>query len=112
MHTTLMMANALVVAAQAVLLLVLVVLYVRMLREMPTRFTLGLLVFALVLFLQCLLQLYLYVRMEASFREDAEPLILVTSALAMVATGFLTSVTAFPVGGSTRDARTRTEGLK
>ena len=96
----LMMVNVGVVGANAIMLTLLVVLYLRMLRDVPSRFTWGLLSFASVLLFQGLVQLYFYFTMQMYFAGGVEMLVLVQNGLATVASAFLVYVTFAPVSRS------------
>lgn len=99
-----MMANFTVVGINTVLLTLLLVLYGRMLAQAFTRFTLGLLLFALALWSQCAVQLYFYVTMMPLYAGDMEAIILIQNALALLASAFLLTVTVAPVGRRAAEA--------
>jgi len=92
-----MQLNIAVVVLNAILLSGLLWAYAGMLREMPTRFTWGLLGFAGVLWLQSVVQLYFYATMMEYFVAGVQPLVLVQNGLATVASAVLLGVTLRPV---------------
>ena len=94
--------NISVVVLNTLLLSALLWVYGGMLREMPTRFTWGLLGFAAVLWLQNVAQLYFFATMMRYYVEGVAPLVLTQNVLATVASVLLLSVTWSP----TRRART------
>lgn len=94
--SALMLWNVLVVVANTLLLLGLVGLYARMLRQVRTRFTLGLLLFAGILLLQNLVQLYFFATMQMYYAGGVEALVLIQNGLATVASAFLAFVTFAP----------------
>lgn len=100
----LLAANALLVGLNTILLVTLLVLYARMLREVRSRFTLGLVLFAGVLLVHNLAQLYFYVTMQDYFAGGVVELVLVQNALATLAIGFLTYATLLPGGAARRAA--------
>lgn len=103
----LMMINVGVVILNTLLLATLLTMYTRILREAPTRFTGGLLLFAGVLLLQNAIQLYFFAAMTDYYAGGVEGLVLVQNLLGTLAVAFLTYVTFRPVGAS----RTTTPSL-
>lgn len=93
-----MTANVAVVVVNTLLLTGLMVLFARMVREVRSRFTLGLLAFAAILWLQNVVQLYFYATMMQYYVGQVETLVLVQNLLATVAVAFLTYVTFSPTG--------------
>lgn len=93
---TAMVLNAAIVSLNAAFLMVLLVLYARMMREVPSRFTLGLVLFAGALLLETLTQLYFYFTMMEYFAGGAAKLAMVHNGLALLASGFLAYVTFRP----------------
>lgn len=97
--------NLAFVALNTVFLAALVVLYARMLGEMPSRFTWGLLVFGAVLLIQNAVQLYFFLTMRMYYAGGVEWLVLVQNGLATAALAFLAWVTFYPEGrGKPADA--------
>jgi len=96
--STVMMINMGVVAVNALLLTALLVLFGRMTRQVPSRFTWGLLAFAFVLWIQSVVQLYFFLTMMSYYAGSVENLVLVQNILATLASLFLTYVTFSPVG--------------
>lgn len=94
--------NISIVVLNTLLLSALLWVYGGMLREMPTRFTWGLLGFAAVLWLQNVVQLYFFATMMGYYVDGVAPLVLTQNVLATVASVLLLSVTWSP----TRRART------
>lgn len=92
--------NIAVVVVNTLLLTGLLWAYGAMLRDMPTRFTWGLLGFASALWLQQAFQIYCYATMMEYFVAGVQPLVLVQNLLVAVAATTLLSVTLRPVGGA------------
>lgn len=90
--------NIAVVVLNALLLSGLLWAYGGMLRELPTRFTWGLLGFATALWLQQAVQLYFYATMMEYFVPGVQPLVLAQNVLVTIAAGTLLSVTLRPSG--------------
>lgn len=102
----LMTVNAIVVTLNLVLLSGLLVLYGRMLKSVPTRFTAGLVLFAGVLWLQNAVQLYFFATMMAYYAGTVEGLVLIQNALGTLASLFLAYVTFRPEGRPRRASHT------
>ena len=92
----LLAANAAIAAVNALLLLVLLAVYTRMYGAVQSRFTLGLLFFAVVLLVHDAAQLYFYITMQDYFAGGVLHLVLVQNVLATMAVGFLTFATLVP----------------
>lgn len=92
--------NTAAVVLNSLLLGLLLILYVRILREVNTRFTMGLAVFAFVLLVQHLVQLYFFATMMMYYAGGVEGLVLIQNVLVFVALVFLVFVTWSPSGGS------------
>lgn len=92
--------NIAIVVLNAFLLTGLLWAYGGMLRELPTRFTWGLLGFAVALWLQQVVQLYFYATMMQYFVAGVQPLVLVQNVLVTLAAGTLLSVTLRPMGAA------------
>jgi hypothetical protein len=93
-----MTANIVLVVVNLVLMTTLLVLYGRLVREVRTLLTYGLLAFAGVLWLQNAVQLYFFATMMTYYAGGVEGLVLVQNGLATVAGVFLTLVNLFPDG--------------
>lgn len=93
-----MMANVAVVVVNTLLLTALMVLFGRMVRQVRSRFTMGLLAFAAILWLQNVVQLYFYATMMQYYVGQVETLVLIQNVLATIGVGFLTYVTFSPAG--------------
>lgn len=91
--------NAASVGINAVLLAVLLVLYLRIWRQVNSRFTLGLAAFAFVLLAQCGIQLYFFATMMDYYVPGLDVLVLVQNLLMTLALVFLVFVTWSPAGG-------------
>lgn len=91
-------ANIAVVVLNTLLLSGLLWAYGGMLREVPTRFTWGLLGFAAALWLQQVVQFYFYATMMEYFVAGVQPLVLIQNGLVTVAAATLLSVTLRPIG--------------
>jgi hypothetical protein len=100
----LMTINAVVVTANALLLAALIVLYARMLGSVPSRLTWGLLLFAVVLFVENVVQLYFFATMMPLYAGGVEGIILAQNALVLLAVVFLGWVTFFPMARSRNPA--------
>lgn len=96
--SAIMNANIGLVTLNLLLLSVLVVAYARMLREVRTPLTWGLLAFAGILAIQSGVQLYFFATMMSYYAGGVEGLVLVQNLLATLASGFLLAVTWFPGG--------------
>src|SRR5262245_40520265 len=94
-----MMVNTGVVVLNTLLLTALLILFGRMVRQMPTRFTWGLVLFAAALWLESAVQLYFFATMMPYYQGNVENLVLVQNVLVTLAVGFLTYVTYSPAGG-------------
>ncbi len=95
-----MMANVALVGLNVLLAAVLLAVYARMLRALPARLTWGLVLFAGVLLVQGLVQLYFFVTMMELYAGGVEGLVLAQNAMATLALGFLSYVTLFPEGAA------------
>ncbi len=91
--------NIVAVVLTTVLLTALLAVYVGMLRQARTRFTWGLLLFALALWFQAAVQLYFFATMMSLYAGDVERLVLVQNCLALVGSAVLLGVTLRPIGG-------------
>ena len=94
-----MTLNMVSVGLNTLLLATLILLYGRILREVRTQFTMGLLVFAAVLLVQHLVQLYFFATMMSYYTAGVDALVLVQNVLVTLALLFLVYVTWAPVGG-------------
>lgn len=92
--------NIAIVVLNTLLLTGLLWAYGAMLRDIPTRFTWGLLGFAAALWLQQAVQLYFYATMMEFFVPGVQPLVLVQNLLVAVAATTLLSVTLRPTGAA------------
>lgn len=92
----LLMLNATIVGLNTLLLLALLVFYARMWTQVRSRFTLGLVIFAIVLLVQNAAQLYFFFTMQMYFAGGVERLVLFQNILGTVASAFLTYVTFAP----------------
>ncbi len=97
-----MTLNMVSVAVNSVLLALLIWLYARILGEVRTRFTMGLMVFAAVLLLQHLVQLYFFLTMMDYYvaSGSVQGFVLVQNVLVSLALVFLVYVTWSPTGGA------------
>lgn len=102
-----MTANILLVGSNLLLLSALLWLYARMLRQVRTQLTAGLLAFALILWLQNAVQLYFFATMMRYYDGAVEGIVLAQNVLATLASAFLLWVTLFPagLGGGRESAR-------
>jgi len=97
--TLVMNLNAVVVAATALLLTVLLVVYGTNMRQAPSRFTGGLFLFGGALWFQAVVQLYFFATMMPLYAGGVEKLVLVQNLLVLVGSGVLLAVTLRPISG-------------
>lgn len=94
--TLAMTINGVLAATSALLAIVLVALYGRMLSHVRTRLTFGLFTFSALFLIQNVVQLYFFSTMMQYYAGNVENLILVQNALATGALAFLAYVTLSP----------------